>query len=386
LGELLDSGYTGNQIVNLIESLVERDSWEDNGGSSRINLIGDVIFVRNTDAVQRKVQGFLSAIPRHGRQTMIDVSATDLSLQDKLTASVSVDFRDTPLEDVVRDLANQTGANLRLDRPALRENRIRERQPVTLQVRQQPLQTVLDYLLPQLGLAWRIRDGVLWVTGPDNDEDHLTAFYDVRDLCRDQKESDALSEAVQSQVPNVFESEGGTAVIDFGKPGTLIVLAPRSVHAVVLDLLEKYRFALRQSKLRKPSETADEIKTLYYRLHANVAQALHKELPKLIAPESWQSTERPDAIGTIALLESPPEVTQVEGSLPTTSLRMVLIIRQRQSVHAEITKTLQRIENGDEETRFSQGGKGMGGMGGSGIGGGFGGGMFSLPGSNANPK
>ncbi len=376
LGELLDKGYTGDQIVNLIESMVEPDSWEPNGGNGRINLIGDVIFVRSTDAVQRKVQGFLHAIERHGRQTMIDVSATDQLLQDKLAVMVTVDYHDSPLEDAILDLAQQTGADIRLDRASLRDMRIRERQPVTLQVRQQPMQTVLNYLLPQLGLVWRIRNGVLWVTSREEDEEQLTGFYDVRDLCRDKKESAALSEAVQSQIPNVFEAEGGNDVIDFGKPGTLIVLAPRSVHAVVLDLLEKYRFALRQSKLRKPSETADEVTTLYYRIHANVAHSLHTELPKLVAPDSWRSTERPDAIGTIVLLESPPEVTQNEGATPSVSERMVLVIQQRQSVHAEITKTLQKIEKGDEQTRTIDGGKRSSP---SAMGGGFGGGMFSVP-------
>jgi hypothetical protein len=375
LGGLLDSGYSGAQIVNLIESLVEPVSWEINGGRSRINLIGDVIFVRNSDAVQRKVQGFLSAISDHGRQTLINVSAADLALQDLLATGVSVKYADTPLEDAILDLATQTGADLRLDRSALRDLRIRERQPVSLQVRQQPMKTVLNYLLPQLGLGWRIRDGVLWVTSPDKNEDPLTAFYDVRDLCRDSQESQALSEAIQSQMPNVFEDEGGDAVIDFGKPGTLIVWAQRSEHVILLDLLEKYRFALRQSKLRQPSEAADEIKTLYYRLHANVARGLQTELPNLIAPETWQSPDRPDAVGTISLLESPPELTKNEGSTATSSERKVLIIRQRQSIHAEITKTLQRIEFGDPETRAMDGG--MGGMGG--MGGGFGGGMFSVP-------
>ena len=376
LGDLLDNGYTGYQIVDLIESLIEPDTWENNGGNGRINLIGDMIFVRSTGAIQRRVQGFLHAIEHHGRQTFIDVSATDQLLQDKLAVIVTVDYQDSPLEDAILDLAKQTGADIRLDRASLRDARIRERQPVTLQVQQQPIKTVLNYLLPQLGLGWQIRNGVLWVTSRDEDEEPLTAFYDVRDLCRDKKESEALSEAVQSQVPYVFEAEGGSDVIEFGKPGTLIVLAPRSVHEVVLDLLEKYRFALRKSKLRKPSETEDEVTTLYYRIHANVAQTLHTELPKLVAPDSWRSAERPDAIGTILLLESPPEVTQNEGSAPIISERMVLVIQQRQSVHSEIAKTLQKIENGDEETRAIDGGKRTGPIG---MGGGFGGGMFSFP-------
>ncbi|MDP1562186.1 MAG: STN domain-containing protein [Pirellulaceae bacterium] len=381
LGELLDGGYNGKQIVRLIESLLEPNSWENSGGNGRINLIGDMIFVRNTAAVQRKIRGLLTGLPQHGRQTLLDTSTTDRLLRDKLASPVSVEYKDMPLEEVVRDLASQSGTDLRLDRPALRQLRVRDRQPVTLQIRQQPLKTVLDYLLPQIGLGWRIRDGVLWITAPDRGEIQLTALYDVRDLCRDMSESDALREAVQSQMPSVFEEDGGEAVIDFGKPGTMVVWATPSEHDVLLELLEKYRFALRQSKVRVPSETEDAIKTLYYRLHANVARALHTELPKLIAPDSWQSTERPDAIGTIVPMESPSEVVKGEGATSISTERMVLIIRQRQSVHTEITKTLQRIENGDPETRASAG---MGGMGG--MGGGFGGGMFSLPGSNANPK
>lgn len=375
LVELLDNGHKGDKIVELIQSLVEPDSWEENGGVGRINLIGDVIFVLNNENVQRQVQGFLKGISSHGRQTLVGVSETELALRDKLAASVSVDYRDTPLEEVVKDLVTQTKADLRLDQPALRNMRIRERQPVTLQLRQQSMKTALDYLMPQLGLGWRVRDGVLWLTSPDKDEVALTAFYDVRDLCRNEDESVALSAAIQSQMQGIFEEEGGQAVVDFAKPGTMVVWAQPSEHAIVLDLLQKYRIALRQSKWRQSAEPVDEIKTLYYRLHTNMARALAIGLPNLVAPESWQSAERPDAIGTVILFESAPEIGEVIAD--GINERMVLIIRQKQSVHTEIAKTIKRIEFGDPETRLQDGSMGAAGMGG--MGGGFGGGMFSLP-------
>ncbi|MBL8890495.1 MAG: hypothetical protein JNL67_11005 [Planctomycetaceae bacterium] len=379
LVDLLDNGHKGDKIVELIQSLVKPGSWEENGGVGRINLIGDVIFVLNNEEVQRQVQGFLKGISSHGRQTLVCVSETELAVRDKLAANVSVDYRDTPLEEVVKDLVAQTKVDLRLDQPALRNLRIRERQPVTLQLRQQSMKTVLDYLMPQLGLGWRVRDGVLWLTSPDEDVAALTAFYDVRDLCRDQDESLALSVAIQSQTQGIFEDEGGEAVLDFAKPGTMIVWARPAEQAIVFDLLQKYRIALRQSKWRQSAEPIDEIKTLYYRLHTNMAKALAMDLPNMVAPESWQSAERPDAIGTLSLFESVPEVGGViaEG----VNERMVLIIRQKQSIHREIAQTIKRLELGDPETRLLDNNTGAAGMGG--MGGGFGGGMFSLQGGRS---
>lgn len=385
LGELLDDGHSSTQLIEIIESTINPDDWDENGGQGRINLVGDMIFVRNTNAVHRKIRALLLALQKHGRQTFLDMPLADVELRERLTTTVSVNFRDTPLEDAIAELARQTQSDLRLDRSALRTTRIRERQPVTLQINDRPLAIVLDFMLGELGLSWKIQHGVLWITRTSSKESVFeTALYDVRDLCADSDEADGLSYAVQSQMPEVWADEGGNADLRFGKPGTMVVWANADTHSQLLDLLEKYRIALRNSKVRQVSEEEDKEETVYYRLHANVADDLYVNLRTLIEPDSWQTGERPDAMGTIRKLESRPEAISEKFSgvaVESTIARKVLVIHQRRSVHEKIREIIYRIENGDS---VPVPGFGMGGMGG--MGGGFGGGMFSVPNRSSTEK
>lgn len=169
---------------------------------------------------------------------------------------------------------------------------------------------MLNYLVGELGLAWVIRDGVLWVTNQKSSQSgFLTAVYDVRDLCVDENESAGLAEAIVSQMPDLFSQDDGDAELEFAKPGTMVVWASENTHAELLDLLEKYRFALRNSKVRTGDQESDKSRTLYYRLHANVADELFRMLPELVEPDSWAGRNT-DGNGTIRKLESIPETSQ----------------------------------------------------------------------------
>src|SRR5690606_33086007 len=99
-----------------------------------------------------------------------------------------------------------------------------------------------------------------------------TAVYDVRDLCRDSRESKALHEAIENQAhPETWENIGGLGSISFPRPGVLVVFQTEQVHDAVLQLLENYRLALRASKPRVPKSSPQEIVTRYYRMPTPMA-------------------------------------------------------------------------------------------------------------------
>ncbi len=378
LGELLDEKYQADEIESLIEGAIAPESWDFEGGNGRLNLVGDVLFIRNTGSIHRKVQGLLAALKQHGRQTFVDTPSVNVELRSRLSEPVSFRFQATPLNEVVRELARLSNADIRLDQTGLRTEGVRERHPVTLQVEDLPLERVLDHLLKELGLTWTIRDGVLWITDEDRARaQHIAGVYDVRDLCANDDESYALSDAVTSQMPDIWSGDGGASVLRFAKPGTVVVWASLGTHTELLDLLEKYRFALRTSRIRQADPEADPEKTLYYRLDANMAGSLVSEIQLLVEPDSWTSSGKESAVGTIRILESRTEIQVFKSDGQTVQVavaKKVLAIHQRQSVHTKITKLISRIEDGDSETRNLPGG--MGGMGG-GMGG-FGGGYFSV--------
>lgn len=376
VGDLLDAGYKADDLVAAITSTIAQDSWEEVGGPGAASMLGDVLFVRQTDQIQREVQSLLAALRNHGRRTFVLDPAQHLALREQLENNVSVAFRDTPLETAVRELAAMAQIDIRLDSAALRESDVRDRHPVSLTLADRKLKTVLQAMLSELELTWVLRDGVLWITTDVRAEEIAkTAVYDVRDLCRDQAESDALRDAIVAQTTPDWEDAGGAASLVFARPGTLVINAREALLTEVLDLLERYREALRKSKPRaRPEEAGGNVTTVYYRMHAAMAEGLVDLLPKLVRPDSWRSDKHPDAPGEIFRVASKPDLAgpPSDSKNPTSeraSERAVLIVKQTQAAHEEISEVISRVETGD-------GGRGLGG----GLGGGgFGGGFFSSP-------
>ncbi|MBM4093310.1 MAG: hypothetical protein FJ276_28445 [Planctomycetes bacterium] len=347
-----------------------------------MRLLGDVLFVRQTDDVQREIQGLFAALRKHARQTFIYDPPQHSALRAKLAASVSVDYLDTPLEDAVAKLAAASDADIRLDVPSLREIRIRGREPITLKLADRTLETVLQAMFLELNLTWLLQDGVLWITTPERGEDHLkTAVYDVRDLCADSAESEALQDAITSQTdPDAWDEYGGPGALQFARPGTLVVSQHESMHVELIGLLESYRTALLSSKPRdRHALDPNEVITVYYRMHAAMADDLVTVLPKLVQPDGWKSESHPDGQGEILRVASPPELFNREGQLAASAAkgspagdatvvvsRAVLVIRQTRAAHEKIAEVIGRVESGDAAAMG-----GMGGMGGGGFGGMF---------------
>jgi hypothetical protein len=375
IGDLIDAGYDLDTLGELIESAIAPDSWQDVGEEGVVSFLGDVIFVRQTDNVQREVRGLLAALRKHGRQTFTLDSPQHSLLRRKLGENVTVAFRETPLEKAVQQLAEKSQTDIRLDMPALRATGVRQRRPITLSLTDRKLKTVLQAMLIDLDLTWILRDGVLWLTTHGEAEAFCkTAVYDVRDLCRDKVESNALVEAITSQAQSAsWDVVGGEGTVQFPQPGTLVVRNTESVLGEVLDLLETYRTALRSSKSRQcPEDDPNQIITVYYRMHANVAESLVTLLPKLVHPESWKTATQPQATGKIIFVPSAPDLSNVKAATETKQpartlviARAVLIIRQTRAAHDEIEEVIRRVEFGDPKVHG-----GMGGMGG-GFGGGF---------------
>jgi hypothetical protein len=378
VGDLLDAGFNGDALIETITGAIAPETWEEVGGPGAVSLLGDVLFVRQRDDLQREVRGLLAALRKHGRRTFVFDAPEHLTLRQKLDENVSVDFRDTPLESAVRELAEKAQIDIRLDEVALREAGVRDRHPISVVLTDRKLKTVLQAMLNEPNLTWSIRDAALWITTDERGEEWLkTAVYDVRDLCRDEDESKGLREAIMSQAePEAWENVGGPADLIFPRPGTLVVNAPEDLLDEVLSLLEAYREALRASKpRRRPEDEANKVVTVYYRMHANMADSLSELLPKLVRPDSWRNAERPEAPGEVIRAASKPDpINPAENKELASELviaRAVLIVKQTQAAHDEIREIIRRVGSGDALD--------AGGFGGGLGGGGFGGGFFGVP-------
>lgn len=394
VGAFLDQGFEAAALKEAIVLGTNIEKWEDSGGPGSLVMLGDVLFVRQSDAMHRRVQGLLKGLEQHGRRTWIDDPREHEELRDKLDSEVSVDFEDTPLVEAIEDLAKQVGADIRLDEASFREARIRSREPVSLKLSNQKLSAVLQSLIASLRLTWTLQDGTILITTQPAAETQLkTAVFDVRDLSRTSKESQALAETIMMQSAGQWmETDGGPGTIQFARPGVMVVRNSEKALQDILRLLEAYRQALKVSKVRDRNQLDPrEPLTEYYRLPTVIANDLEKWLMKLVEPPTWKTPDQPDQLGTIVNLKSTPALIGPENKILRKSVDQksgiedgllmdysVLIIHQTRATHERIRDLIFKIENGSLEALDQGGMGGLGGMGGMG-GGGFGGGYFSVP-------
>jgi hypothetical protein len=388
VGSFFDDGFAADHLRETIMKATEYESWDELGGMGSLVLLGDVMFIRQTDHVHRKVSGLLVALNKHARRTFIDDPPQHEALRAKLEEKLSVDFVDTPLAEALAFLSEKSGAQIRLDTVAFRENRIRDREPVSLKLTNQKLSSILQALLVKLKLTWTLRDGSILITTASKAETFLkSAVFDVRDLCRNFDESDGLTEALMTQTQGDWDMNGGVGAIVFAKPGVMVVSQTEKAMGEVSTLLENYRAALKVSKVRDREKVdPKELVTRYYRMPTVMAKDLQVALKSLVDPESWVGLGQPAATGRITMVASRPVLIGAKGVQTKIQEGMelkdglileysVLVVYQTRENQDKISSLIYEIEYG-LPAGGAAGGMG-GGMGGGG--GGFGGGFFSIP-------
>jgi hypothetical protein len=292
-----------------------------------------------------------------------------VQLREFFKHPVTVEFLDTPLHDTLAALSETIGSTIQIDEMSLSDNGIATDTPVSLSLRDKPLHVVLKTLLEPLELMCVVEHGELVVTTAAVCEELMSvALYDVRDICRNNKTSRQFLEMLQDTTSGQWEDiDGVGGSMGFARPGILLVQQTGPVHDEIFSLIEQLRTLRRQAEPASERPWERAIETRFHRVPVHVANFLESNLPKLIAPESWRSEERPDAPGTIERIpsapmrlgfpHSPPPKKEKEESgkksdqekpAETHLETVVLAIRQTSDVHEEIPALLRRVENGDE--------------------------------------
>ena len=345
LGDLFDLGYAPQDLLTAIKRC-SGGRWKTVHGGDEFGtavLLGDVVFIRQTDDIHREIAGLLVAIRKPARRTFtLDTPRHD-GLRAALEQKIDVDFHETPLVVAAQELSRLSQISIRLDRVALAKGAVRERTPVTLKLADQKLHAVLRSLLSNMGLSWYLRDDVLWITNSEGAGDfQKTSVYDVRDLSADRDEAIALKEAILSQTrakwrPN--DERGG--IIEMPKHDILIVRHTETALDEVLQLLENYRTALKASKLRiTPTPDPNQVITGYYRLPQPMGFDVATELQELVMKETWKTKDQPDAVGTIRTITADPSPPDSKGNVVEN---VVLVINQTRAAHQQIGKLIQTL-------------------------------------------
>lgn len=98
------------------------------------------------------------------------------------TMKVSLDFRDTPLQDVIDFIREMTGINFVIDQKVYEETEA-DKLTITIKVDDLELRSALKLMLQMRGLTAVYRDGVLLIVSQKSQEENVfMKIYDVRDL------------------------------------------------------------------------------------------------------------------------------------------------------------------------------------------------------------
>jgi general secretion pathway protein D len=108
----------------------------------------------------------------------------ELEIERKLRTSVSLQFHDAPLGEVMNYLARLAQVNLHLDPQGLAAEGVTSNTPITIDLSQEiSLKSALNLILEPLHLSYVIKDEVLKVTSEQLRDSHVyTVTYNVADL------------------------------------------------------------------------------------------------------------------------------------------------------------------------------------------------------------
>ncbi|WP_199186876.1 DUF4974 domain-containing protein [Blastopirellula marina] len=152
-------------------------------------------------------------------QATSKVDRRDLHLRSQLNAGTKMAFIDTPLVEVAQYLKTLHDIDIQIHERALEGVGLGLDVPVTIHLEHVSLRSGLRLLLSQLELTYRIEDGRLIITTPEEAEDHLkTVFYPCRELIfvegpqassDDHPDYDSLINLITTIIQPESWSEGG---------------------------------------------------------------------------------------------------------------------------------------------------------------------------------
>jgi hypothetical protein len=169
----------------------------------------------------------------------VDVSAR---LEDRIAG---FEWTGKPLGAGVDQAATLLGSPVTFDIDAMEQLGVGLDDPVSVSLHQTSVGGILEAMLAQRGLIYRVSDGLVLATGPDSRRTALNPVrYTVSDLAGTQKaDLEELARRLRKLVaPESWQEAGGRGTIEVAD-GALRIVATDLVHYQILRFCEKLRVA-----------------------------------------------------------------------------------------------------------------------------------------------
>lgn len=247
-------GGTTDRLIQQITSQTAPKSWDNVGGrGSIVNLGPSVLVIAQTGTVHREIEKKYArqiapaSAPAKMAAALVPTKGINplAKMRETLRRPTTALFMETPLKNVVADLAKTSKAKVILDSKSLAAVGVSENTPVTIQLRDVPLDSVMSLVGLNLGLTWTVDGDQLVMTTPEAAESRkVTINYDVRDLTAG-GDFDSLIDAITSTVhPASWQDVGGPGKINM-VDGGLSIAQTLQTHRMVETWLADVRTAMR---------------------------------------------------------------------------------------------------------------------------------------------
>ncbi len=373
VGDLLGPNDDGQWLIDFLQDQTSGE-WQDMDGiGGAADVVGNVLLVRQAPFTQREVGSILDAL-RVDARVVRPADATNAVAFAALDQPVAIEFENQPLAIVIDEFSTQIGIPFQVRETALADIGITLDEEVTYQQGERPLRQVLNLMLEDVAgtyLTYEVENGLINITSEERAYDRfVTNIYQVSDLLDAMPSSNgrpdyqAMIDLVQAQTSGEWGDIDGFGGAETALPGgRLAFRTTQAVHEEVVALFAKLRAHL--TPLAEIPFDPAAVETRYYSLLSDTADDLQRELPRLIAPETWRSDAQPDAVGVIRHSgdagpnplnhqggffqmddDSPPDKPVKDLSEPEPPAYTWLIITQTAAVHQRIAALLEELASG----------------------------------------
>jgi hypothetical protein len=255
-----DLGVTsyGRHLIDLVQMLIEPESWVEVGGPGSIQEFRGLVVVSQREATHERIQRLFTALERNclrrvkpamEQPTVVRVDATprQAQIEELLEQPTDISLQEVPLESALEYLAELYGLPLVLDRRRLDQAGVGLESLVSISRQEITRRSALRQILDEIGLTWRIRDEVLLVTTTDRLDDLPIVAYRIDDLVE-------AGPGLQDPGPLIDLVQTAVAAerwVDVGGEGSikeirdwLLVAQTDEVHEQIESLLARMRGAL----------------------------------------------------------------------------------------------------------------------------------------------
>ncbi len=303
VGDLLSKDFSEDELIGILQDQTMGPWSEDEPGTGTITPFGNHLFVRQTFRNQQEVQGLLEALRRSEPIVLIGRSPEDLRLlrlyEDKL---VSFDWPQITLAEFAKRLTEMTGANFRLDEQTLTDVGLDTDNLIDAKAKNLPLSRALELALSNVNgseLMVVIEDGVFKITsGEKACERYETILYNLGSLGITGERLEEFVTLLEAETSGPWEvDEPGTGSISvYPNRSSLLVRQTPNVQREILALLRDLRTLPKDEPLFPSTKDGDkQVRTKYYSMAPETAEALAKLIPESIAIGTWEQGD-PQAV------------------------------------------------------------------------------------------